>query len=381
MTFKTRWYRLVVLVVGVLLTACDKTGAGYPVGSLGEGDIEALVLNEGGINTNMGEISVIYRNGTIVPNIFRDVNGRPMGDVAQSITKINGYYFVALNNSRKIEVIEPGTFKFVGTILYTQAGYPRQIVAISESEAIVSDLNRQLVRIRTLPPFDSPLEYIPTSRWIEYMVVENGKLFGITANGLFVFDVENINKKSARIIQDVWNDESTKTCKLLVDKNRNIWVCMNEMDAGKVSGISFSCIDAHTEQVIKKYILPVNQGINSKIGEVIGVVSHNRTDIDPTGTWIYFNAKTCLSDVVEEKFVEMQSVWRMNVETGEFQHYRDLPEVEMIYGFAVNPSGDIYICDCLDYTTQRGYIRKYRRNDTIDSYRVGVYPSQLYFPR
>ena len=90
MALKSWWYKVVVLGIGILLIACDKAGTGYPVGSWGEGDIEALILNEGTINTNMGEISVIYRNGVVVPNIFRDVNGRPMGDVAQSITKING---------------------------------------------------------------------------------------------------------------------------------------------------------------------------------------------------------------------------------------------------------------------------------------------------
>lgn len=380
MALKSWWYKVVVLGIGILLIACDKAGTGYPVGSWGEGDIEALILNEGTINTNMGDISVIYRNGVVVPNIFRDVNGRPMGDVAQSITKINGYYFVALNNSRKVEIIEPGTFKSVATILYTQAGYPRQIVPITESEAIVSDLNQQLVRIRTMPPFTEPLEYIPVPQWIEYMVVENNKLFGITANGLFVFDINNINKESARIIHDVRNDESTKTCKMLVDKSQKIWVCMNELEAGKITGISFSCIDTHTERVVKKYVLPI-RSTHPQAGEVIGVISHNRTDIDPTGTWIYFNAKTCPVDVTEKTSAGIQSVWRMNVDTGEFQHYRDLPDASMMYGFAVSPTGDVYICDCLDYTTQRGYIRKYLEDNSVESYRVGVYPSQVYFPR
>ena len=43
-----------------------------------------------------------------------------MGDVAQSITYFNGKYFVVLNGSAKIEVVEPETFKSVGTILFTR---------------------------------------------------------------------------------------------------------------------------------------------------------------------------------------------------------------------------------------------------------------------
>ena len=73
-------------------------------------------------------------------------------------------------------------------------------------------------------------------------------------------------------------------------------------------------------------------------------------------------------------------MYRMNVETGEFSHYYDLPEVGMMYGFAVSPEGDIYLCDCLDYTAQRGYVRHYLKDGTKISHKVGIYPGQVYFP-
>ena len=57
----------------------------------------------------MGGISVLNKDGSVIPDIFREVNHRPLGDVAQSITKINGKYFVTLDNSKKIEVIDPET--------------------------------------------------------------------------------------------------------------------------------------------------------------------------------------------------------------------------------------------------------------------------------
>ena len=104
--------------------------------------------------------------------------------MAQSITKINGKYFVTLDNSKKIEVIDPETFGSVGTILYTQAGFPRQIVAISPTEAIVSDLERQLVRIRTVEPYGEPLEYISIPRSVEYLVTVDNKIFGMTTGGI-----------------------------------------------------------------------------------------------------------------------------------------------------------------------------------------------------
>ena len=169
----------------LMLAACDKDGL-YPGGSLQEGPIECLVLNEGLINTNEGCLSVVYRDSTVVVDAFQDANHRPMGDVAQSVTLINGKYFVAMNNSKKVEVMDPTTFQSLGTILYTQAGYPRQIVPISDTEAVVSDLRNQLVRIRTVEPYGEPLEYISIPAWIEYLIAAENKIFGMTSRGVMV---------------------------------------------------------------------------------------------------------------------------------------------------------------------------------------------------
>ena len=76
----------------------------------------------------------------------------------------------------------------------------------------------------------------------------------------------------------------------------------------------------------------------------------------------------------EEGVKEQHRVYRMKVETGEFNHYYDLPGVGMMYGFAVSPEGDVYLCDCLDYTAQRGYVRHYLKDGTKISHKVGVYP-------
>lgn len=380
MFVKKLFHFLVILWISTVVVSCDKPGMPYPDGIMGDGSIEALVLNEGLINTNAGAISVIYKDGGVVVDAFQDVNHRPMGDVAQSITLINGKYFVAMNNSKKIEIIDPVTFKSVGTILYTQAGYPRQVVPISSTEAVVSDLNRQLVRIRTVAPYGKPLEYISIPRWVEYLVVAENKVFGMTQGGLYVFDADNIKKDHARVIKEVYNEEYTKTCQLLVDKEGMIWGLMNQKRDGAVTGVTLKCVDPKREKVVKSYTLPFGDPNSQTPGEVIGYINYNRTDIDPTGTWIYFNVKTRSVEKNGEGVKEQQSVYRMNVETGEFNHYYDLPEVRMMYGFAVSPEGDVYLCDCLDYTAQRGYVRHYLKDGTKISHKVGVYPSQVYFP-
>lgn len=358
----------------------------FPSG-IGDGHIEALILNEGKYGTNMGGISILYKNGMVTPDVFRIVNNRPLGDVAQSLTYINGKYFITLNNSKKIEIVDPKTFKSEGTILYTQAGLPRHIVAVSDSTAIVSDLlsnntagaslPSQLVRIRTKPPYGVPLEYIVVRKWIEYMTVAENKLFGITDGGLYVFDFDDISATGARVITDVYNEEMTKTCRMLKDADENIWVLMHEYTKYKISAVLWKCINPRTEKVVKIYRLPIGHKTGAQIGDVVGASGYNRTDIDESETLIYFNVRTY---VETNELRSQQSVYVLDTKTGRFYLHRHLPGVEMMYGWGVSPKGDIYICDCLDYSAQRGFIRHFKSNGNIESKKVGVYPSFVYFP-
>lgn len=377
--------RLFCALLVLSLSACEYEDD-FPAG-VGEGNIEAIVLNEGRIGTNMGAISVLYRNGMVSPDVFRVVNNRPLGDVAQSITMINGKYFVTLNNSKKIEIINPQTFKSEGTILYTQAGLPRQIVPVSDTTAIVSDLlsnnvsgtdlPSQLVRIRTVPPYGTPLEYIVIRKWVEYMEVADHKLFGMTAKGLYVFDLDNINQEGSRMIEDVYNEETTKTCKILKDKNGRLWALMNERDKGKLTAVLLKCIDPETEKVLTAYRLPFVGKDEAEEGDVVGTVGYNRTDMDATKSLIYFSVRTYKPGRPNDS---QQSIYTLNTDDGTFGLHRHVPGVDMMYGCGVSPQGEVYICDCLDYSAQRGYIRHYKESGNIESYRVGVYPSQVYFP-
>ena len=50
----------------------------------------------------------------------------------------------------------------------------------------------------------------------------------------------------------------------------------------------------HQEKVEVSLIpFPSVKRQNPQAGDVIGTITYNRTDIDPTLNWIYFNVKTC----------------------------------------------------------------------------------------
>ena len=187
--------------------------------------IDMIVVNEGAATTGSGALSVIYDDRSTTFDLFQDVNNRPLGDIAQSITYINGNYFVALNGSKKVEDSNIS---------------PRFIQPISATEAIVSSLGRELARINIKDY--SVIEYIDISETeamqIEKMITIDKKLFCAAIDkGIGVFDVDNIKGSSMRLVEGL-QGSIMKTAKPILDKNHKLWMLTTESDKVILNGIN-----------------------------------------------------------------------------------------------------------------------------------------------
>lgn len=373
---------LVVLVL--LLAGCDRVpelpsfdgSTGVPV--------RMVVVNEGLFTTNTAALSVIYADGTVYYDVFRYVNQRPLGDVAQSLTVIHDLYFVAVNNSRRIEILDPTTFESVGSIRYERAGSPRYIAPLTDSTAVVSDLHNQLVTIRTRPPY-TELDYIELpfkTSGIEQMAVSGGKLFGAYLDrGVAVFDTDNFRISGMRLLTDVVPTWGTSTARPLVDYRGWVWFLTTPRMKDDRHSMTLQAIDPVTERIAQTMTIPyVETGIHR--GDIVGMPSYNRIDISPTKDRIYISLHEATKDDPDPKADKpLQVVYTLDLRTMALERYMPLPEVQMMYGMNVSPEGDVCICDCLDYTAQRGYIRVYPADGgPRESYKVAVYPNFVFFP-
>lgn len=339
--------------------------------------IKMIVVNEGLFGTGSGDISAIYEDGTTIWNAFEKANGVPMGDVAQSITYLRKKYFVVLNGSAKIEVVEPGTFKSLGTILYEKKGSPRFMAPISDTSAIVSDLQGQLVEINTEKY--TVIQHIPLSWGVEKIVRVGDKLFGANTSGrgIAVFDIDNISEENKRVIPVLVRD-GTKTSKMHLDKNNKLWVLTTGQNSAKVNCIFWNEIDPDTEEVIEIVEIPLlKKGeTNLKIGSPMSGVPYYRSDINKERNTIYFSLHAC-TDVANG--TSQLAAFELNVDTKEYKLYRQTSGVTMMYGMGVSPSGEVYVCDAIDYTAQRGYLRHFQSNGSETAVKVGVYPRMIWF--
>lgn len=75
-----------------------------------------FVLNEGGYTYSNASVSFIDNSGQVYNNIFYAVNGRLLGDVAQSMAFHGDKAYIMVNNSNTIEVVNRYTFESITTI-------------------------------------------------------------------------------------------------------------------------------------------------------------------------------------------------------------------------------------------------------------------------
>jgi len=96
----------------VLLSGCGKDDDTDIIQTQGH----VVVVNEGNFGQSNGSLTAYNpETGEVLENAFQTANGRPLGDVVQSMYFSGGTGYVVVNNSRKIEITD-NEFKSTATI-------------------------------------------------------------------------------------------------------------------------------------------------------------------------------------------------------------------------------------------------------------------------
>jgi YVTN family beta-propeller protein len=106
------------------------------------------IINQG--NFGRGNSSLSYYDLVsfrVYNDVFTAVNGKNLGDVAQSMTVRGSSGYIVVNNSQEIEIIDLATNLNTGAISTGSASNPGQMAFVNDSVALVTDLyaNRLLV--------------------------------------------------------------------------------------------------------------------------------------------------------------------------------------------------------------------------------------------
>jgi hypothetical protein len=339
-TFLNLW-ALAALVFAV--TACDSDDndkfCTYPPQLVDS--VKMFITCEGNYTKGNASVTAIMKDGSVKQNLFRSVNGRPLGDVAQSISLIDSHFYIVLNNSKKIEVVDGATFRSTATILlYNPQAQPRYICGVGNNKAVLSDAGCDTLRVIDTESFKI-IDRIAVGSPTNQMTFASGKLFVKAGEQTLVY---NPTTKNTSVL-DIAAFADTK---MLLDGDKKLWLLCS--DAIKTELVK---IDPATEQVLERKEL---EGI---------MLDQWVTELEYYNGAIYFSS-------IDENY--RARIYCYTIATGELALAFEPQSVAFMYGMGFS-NGNPIICDALDFV-QSGYIHEMTTSGTeVKSYKVGVCPS------
>lgn len=171
-----------------LISACIAP-PDFPEEALCEGkDFRGVfILNEGVWTQNNGRLD-LWQNENSCQGVFEQVNGRPLGDVANFALLDLDTLFLVINNSRLLYKLQLPSLELLGSLSLPETSSPREIVRISPDKAYVTTFHTG--RLYEINPVTMELQReIEVENSMDGIIFHGGKL--VVACGSHPFDGDN----------------------------------------------------------------------------------------------------------------------------------------------------------------------------------------------
>lgn len=338
---------MIMTIMILTLMGCEKETVdddGYPNVEQGKG---VFVLNEG--NFQWANASVGYYKKdqkTSYHELFFEVNGETPGDLLQSMTLYDDELWMMVNNSAKIEIMDPGTGQRTGTI--TGMGSPRYMLPLPLlNKAYVSDLYNNRVHIidlntRTLTG------HIPINGWSEALIEAGSKVIvsGVSSGMLYAIDPQ-----TDQITDSLQVGDSPES--MVLDDQGMLWVLCQGFWPDYATARLVKA-DPSSWEIVSTYMLPEK------------TLAFSRLSISGNSQQLYFLGGDVYTFDLKAENPQPQSIIDGTGMT--------------FYGLGIDPlNNDIYVSDVVDFT-QQGNIMRYSSEGTlIDEFEARNIPSGFLF--
>lgn len=340
--------RFLFILLGSLwcFTACKKDQPSTSNIVFNSNSSGVFISNEG--NFQFGNSAIGFYNSSdnsYAEDLFKDANKRPLGDVCQSMYMHNNKLYIVVNNSNKIEVVNPNTFVTSGSI--TGLTSPRYFLPVSIQKAYVTDLSSNAISVIDLNS-NTVIKQIPCIGWTEELCISNNKVYVTNKSNHYLYV---INPQTDKIEDSIKIGYGANSLKL--DKYNQLWVLAN----GNGSNSELATL----------------QVINTNVDTVFNTFTFKTKDEQP---W-----RLKINGSNDTLYYLNNGVYQMPITAMQLNNSPLIPENKNIfYGLGIDPNnGQIYVSDAIDYV-QKGIVYRYQANGVlINSFKAGITPNDFYF--
>jgi DNA-binding beta-propeller fold protein YncE len=343
-----------IFLLSISISSCKKDPDPSPVTNAnGE---RVLVVCEGSLGNGNSALTLFEPDSNrATEDVFKQANGIPLGDVFQSITRIDDRYFLCINNSDRIYVINRSDFKIRGSISIPK---PRYILQVSPTKAYVSTIFSNKVYI--INP--STL----TVRSSIDMPFKNPEGMCLVGNHAFVANWDSAC--SAIYPIDTATDAigpavavaGKSPQELLLDKEGKMWV----MGGNQADGVqaTLSQIDPNTGNLLKSYSFGKEDPVHPAFNKTKDTLYFILVKYTPGST--------------------QSGIYRMSINDASLPSnaFVSASGLQNFWGLGIHPkTGAVYVADPLGFT-QRGRVSIYNPvGSLLNSFQTGVGPGHFLF--
>jgi len=304
-----------------------------------------LIVNEGGFQKSNGSIG-LYKPGTdTYVDAYQAANGIPLGDVVQSISAINNSFYIVVNGSNKIEVVNQSNFKNTATIM---ASSPRYVHKINNKKAYISHLFKNEVSILNLETNEID-KTIDIKHWSEHF----GQIDSIIYIGTNSTKVMMINANTDRVIDSIEIGKGLGK--------------IQQLSATKIAILSAGAKDWTSGAVLTNGKVVFISNTPAKIVSTVNLTTGN------------FGGAMCYNSGTDKVYVALGGSAIYEVSGTTAIDWTTLDGTS-IYGLGLDiATGNIYATDAKDYSSNGtvSIINSSKKN--VKTLTVGIVPNAVFF--
>ncbi|MFA6149777.1 MAG: DUF5074 domain-containing protein [Chitinophagaceae bacterium] len=236
---------VVPLLIICIFLSCKKDKPNTPVNELPKDNTsKVLIVCEGSLGNGNAELSLYnYKSDSVFNDIYKTANKQSLGDVFHGIYKKNDRYFLCVNNSDKIVVLDNKTWLQRASITISK---PRNILAITDHKAYVGSLFSNKIYVLNTTTLAVEKEIAMPYQNVEGMLLKDGIAFiccwDTACNKLY-----KINTGTDQISDSITLGGRAPQS-IVLDKENKLWVLGGNAYKNKASNLNR--IDIGTKKVL-----------------------------------------------------------------------------------------------------------------------------------